>query len=348
MDAGNMKSARIQFWNLNEGTPCFAGAQPIFNVLGNISAPETVERLTYSLNGGPMNPVFFNSSNKSLPRLTYKGDFNIDTIRREQLQENNRLIVEAHFHNGQRVKNIVNFPAFFSQKKNAGFKLDLRNARYPQEIAQIVDGNWRIAKDENGERCIEITREAAGYDRIILFTDGDLDENYRIHCRMCVGSWLKSMQTAGLVFKWNPHLQGDGTCLPTQWTTGLGYFYSGCSGLRLRYGVDVHFNSKGEKLGDYVLADARLSSWRFFLSRIAKNTSNIESAFSQMTLGKQYHFCLELTKDIYSLTVWRTGCKKPSPQVTVRNPPPLIRRGAAGIIGYFCTMRIYEFEVESV
>jgi hypothetical protein len=208
-----------------------------------------------------------------------------------------------------------------------------------------VDGRWRVGGDDTGNRWLEIAEDDAGLDRVVLFGRDDLSAGYTIRARVLVTSWVGKPHNVGLLFKWNPHLQGDGTSLPSQWSTALGYFYSKCPGVRIRYGVDVHLDDNGRKVGDYVLAEARLSRWRALVGRTFRRIRG-SKIYSQLAPGVPYCFELRVGKAVHTLTVWKCGRRKPSPQVVVNNPHPYLESGAAGVIAHRCGVRVYEFEVE--
>ncbi|MGI9534500.1 MAG: hypothetical protein ACR2NW_06085, partial [Thermodesulfobacteriota bacterium] len=174
--------------------------------------------------------------------------------------------------------------------------------------------------------------------------------------RLSVTSWTHITHNVGLLFKWNPHLQGDGTNLPIQWSTGLGYYYSLSKGLRIRFGKDVHVDQKGNKQGDYILREKPLSYSRYFKGKLIKFSRFVmknekkslffgRNPFSQITPGIQYYFKLKVHPERYSLTVWEDGTVEPSPQLVVNEPIEVLPQGSVGIIAYNCGVRIYEFNV---
>jgi hypothetical protein len=337
----------LRFWNISEGVHCIAGVQRVFNILGNLKTSSLVNSLSYSLNNGPFIPVALNKTGMEGLRLERIGDFNIDTINCEQLNITNELRLRSHLLNGQIAERLIKFPVKFKagETKENGFKLNLTKIRQPQEVAQIVDGRWKVGRDRNGERCLEISDKDQGLDRVILFHIPTRNQGYKVRSRICVTSWNGELHNVGLVFNWRQHLQGDGTFLPSQWTTGLGYYYSNCKGLRIRMGRDVHINRNGLKVGDQILGEEVLSVHRYWLGRIVKKIYGFKMNFSQFAVGKQYIFELKMERDLYALTVWRAKKPKPPPQIIVNDPPKLLLPGALGIIAHRCGIKIFEFEV---
>jgi hypothetical protein len=336
----------IDLWNVRDGVPVYTGAQSVVNFLGRLRRPEEVGDLTYSLNGGPARPVFFKNSEAKANRLALPGDFNIDTIGRDQIQSDNTLVMTASLRNGDSVEQTWRFPSRPAGDHDKSFRLDLRGVEHSQQVSQMVDGRWRVGGEGEGKRWLEIAEEDAGLDRVILFGRDDLTTGYTIRARVLVTSWVGMPHNVGLLFKWNPHLRGDGTILPSQWSTALGYYYSNCPGIRIRYGVDVHVNADGQKIGDYVLAEAKLSRWRDLTGRLIKRFAGKERIFAQLAPGTPYCFELRIEEAVHTLTVWKCGRSKPSPQVVVENPTQYLKSGAAGIIAHRCGVRVYDFEVE--
>ncbi|NES68827.1 MAG: hypothetical protein F6K24_28175, partial [Okeania sp. SIO2D1] len=84
----------IEIWNIDTKTPCFVGAQKIFNIIGRLKKSDTIKKLFYALNKNPEKPVFFNKSNRPKRRLEKPGDFNIDTIEVTDLKKHNVLYLK--------------------------------------------------------------------------------------------------------------------------------------------------------------------------------------------------------------------------------------------------------------
>jgi len=336
----------IELFNVADGVPVYMGAQRIVNIVGHLHEPDSIESLAYSLNGGPERPVFFKVAGAVAQRLLHSGDFNIDTIGREQLRPDNTLVVTASLRDGGREERVWRFPAAAGDSP-PDYRLALHDVEHPQQVAQVVDGRWRVSGDATGDRWLEIAEEDAGLDRVILFGRDDLGTGYTIRARLMVTSWVGNLHNIGLLFKWNPHLQGDGTHLPSQWSTGLGYYYSHCPGLRIRYGVDVHTNAEGRKMGDHVLAEAPLSHWRYWARRLGRRFVGDRPGFEQVVPGVPYYFELRIEEGVHALTVWKAGRPKPRPRVVVNNPPQLLDQGAAGIIAHRCGVRVFDFAVET-
>ncbi|MGH7414243.1 MAG: hypothetical protein ACREKJ_08585 [Candidatus Rokuibacteriota bacterium] len=340
---------RLEVWNLTPGVTARVGAQAVFNVLGRVKAPGRTEHLWYRLNESPERKVFFNRGPRNAGRLERPGDFNIDTIDPGELKPWNWLrlgILDEAAREEQEYE--IGFPCSRLEDGAPRLRLDLEGIAHPQEVGQVVDGKWRVSRDERGRRCLEIRREDAGLDRIIVFGREDWTSSYEVTARLRVTAWTGVLHNVGLLFKWNAHLPGDGTWLPTQWSTGLAYYYSDCPGLRVRFGVDVHEDARGRKVGDYILKEAPLSSWRRWLATGARRVAPSSPWFPQVVAGRDYWFNARIRPDEYTLTVWKDGGRRPSPQVVVEAPTDRLPRGAVGLIAHRCGVRMYEFEVSGV
>jgi hypothetical protein len=350
----------IELWNLVDGIASKAGAQRIFNVVGRLKNPTQIEKLYYSLNGNPEKLVFFNSSTSVAERMENLGDFNIDTIELEDLQSNNTLVFRTIDRDRNETKHQVDFPISWFTEKSPSFKLNLEGIEHPQQVGQILEGKWSISRDDRtNEPFLEVSPEDAGYDKIMLFGRQDWTDGYEITARLCVTSILKDNHNCGVFFKFNPHLQGDGTCLPSQWSTGLGYYSSLSKGLRIRFGVDVHRDEQRKLHGSYILDEQVLEPFLYWkgkivrgihrrLGRINPRLGEVRKPMSQLVPGKQYCWKMIVDRDRYSFTVWEYGTKEPLPQTVANKPIDRLPQGCVGIGAYQCSLRLYEFNVSPI
>jgi hypothetical protein len=334
----------IQTWNLQEGVPVHASAQRVFNVVGRIDPVDAVKSLSYSLNQSPFRPVHFRRKEQMKEfRLIHPGDFNIDTIGRSKLAANNRLTLRASLKNGLEELKTVSFPRG-ERSVSTDWHLDLNGIEAVQQVAQIVDGNWTIGHDQRGD-FLQIRPEDAGYDRIILFGGDHYACDCSIELKLCVDSWRQPLHSAGIVFNWNPHKLGDGTCLPTQWTTGLANYDTRSHGIRLRTGHNVHTNHRGHKIGAHLLGESSLSLTKEWLHRLATRMGLTSHFFPQMQCGTLYTFQLDLQKQIYRLKAFKENQRRPQAQILVRNPQSSLPSGAFGVMVYQAAARIYDFKI---
>jgi hypothetical protein len=344
-------------WNLTPGQVARCGAVAIFNVVGTLRHPERVREFSYSLNGGPDTPIYVKRGNET-DRLSAPGDFNIDTISLSSLHEQNQLRFRVEREDRRTALIEIPFKARPFQTTSPDFTLDLSDTCAAEEAGQVVDGHWGVARDEKDRKCLEIAPERAGYDRIILFGRHDWTSGYEILARISVTA-ITGPHNVGLLFKWNPHEQGDGTWLPTQWSTGLGYYcsYGPDPGVRIRFGVDVHHNEAGAKVGDHLLGRAHLSQARFAWAQF-KRRFHPSSRESELVLNRDYFCRLKVHPDQYALTMWQAShdptswvgarMREPPPQVVIDNPVEMLPRGSVGIIVHHAGIRVYEFKVKPI
>lgn len=334
----------LTIWNLHAGVPLRFGAQDIVNIVGRLSRPAEVAEFCYSLNDAPKKPIAFRRTHDASLRLVREGDFNIDTIDCHDIRPRNTLTFFISRTDNTSRRYTIDFPARPLTPDAHSYSLDLQGVDHPQEVAQIVDGHWKVVYNSNGERCITIAPEDAGYDRIILFDGAGHAPRQHVRARLRVVDWTRRRHNVGLLFRWQSHAGGDGYDLPTRWSTGLGYYYSHSRGLMLRFGVDVHYDSNGVKLGDYCLADTVFSSWRHAVN-VAGKLARRAPVFPQLTAGREYFFELCDEPDYCSLTVWPVGREQPAPQLFVPDPPKLLPPGAFGVIAHYCSVEILDFEI---
>ena len=342
----------IEIWNLTPEIPVFTGAQKIFNIVGSLKNPQKISRLLYSLNGNSEKLVFFKNSERSSGRLQRLGDFNIDTIKNTELKSNNKLLLRLLYQDLTEKSYAIVFSSYFNNIKYPEFKLNWKEIKYPEQVGQFIDGKWQLVCDEQGKSCLEISQEDTGHDRIILFGHHQWTHSYEIRAKLSITQLSDTMYNLGLLFKWNEHLQGDGTWLPTQWSTGLGYYCSYSPGLRLRFGVDVHWDERGNKLGDYVLQEKPFSPYRYYLGklfrRLLRKKAHLNPFAEQILTNRQYYFRLLVKPQKYALTVWEAGKKEPRPQLIVPYPSDKLPQGSVGIIAHNCGVRVYEYQVTPV
>jgi hypothetical protein len=348
------QSDDIEVWNLNPNVTALTGSQRIFNVVGKLKDPERTKNLFYSLNGGPEHKVFFNRSRKDSERLENVGDFNIDSIKSDTLKSINLLTFRVVQANNQEKICQIEFPTQKFSETEPIYTLDLRNVNYPQQVGQIVDGKWQVDKNQFGEPCLEIKELDAGYDRIILFGRHDWTTGYEVITRLCVKKWTGIREHGlGIGFKWNPHLQGNGDCLPLQWNTGLGLYYfpktlSLKPGVRISLSVDVHFDTDSNYVGETILSQGVFSFWRWAYGTLKAHVFRMKYPPGQITIGKHHWVKLLVQPSRYEFTVWKSGEKEPLPQVIASDPNEQLIQGSVAIIAHHCALRVYELIIKPI
>jgi len=341
---------QIHLWNVHDGVTALVGAQQRFNIVGRIEHPVETLALDARLNGGPWFPIAVNLTGRPrAARLPAAGDFNIDAINVEDLQPSNVLEVRQTRTDGKKFATRVRFDIRRTDPTDHRFTLSLRPGEI-EEFGQVVDGGWRVVRDEDG-LSLGISRETAGYDRIVLFGDRRWTTGYEIEACLTVDEWTHCVHNVGLLFKWNPHRAGTGAELPVTWSTGLAYYASSSPGLRLRFGVNVTY-SNGVRHGDYVLQERPRAWWTRIPRRataVVWYVSRRRWVLSQLRPGIRYRFHARVDPSAYTLSVWRDGRRAPrSPQLLVHTPPELLERGAVGLIAENAVVRLHQFSVHPV
>lgn len=335
----------FEIWNLSDAGTARNGALDIFNIVGRVKQPETVRELRYRLNNRPSMPVYFNRTAKRDGRLQRSGDFNIDTIRSADLQAENHLDLTVARTGGKESTQTVGFSCRLIETGETCFALNLDGIAAAEEIGQIVDGRWSVSRDEAGRPCLEVEPAHAAYDRIIAFGSRKWTTDYEIFARLSVTD-LRGLHNVGLLFKLNPHLAGDGTSLPSQWSSGLGYYrsYAPGAGLSIRFGVDVTVDDRGQQHGNYVLKHTPFRPLRRLSTRLMKK-ARLSKHVSELSLHRDYCFRMRVTGSAYVLSVWPADRREPAPQLVVENPVDRLPRGCVGILAHRAAVRLYEFEV---
>lgn len=241
------------------GTP-----QPMVNILGNVSSPNGVQSVAYSLNGGPDVPLTLGPDHF---RLANTGDFNVDLYFSSLVPGANELVLRAFDSFGRlstRTLSIIN-------SQGASWPLpytaDWSTANNVNDIAQVVDGHWVI--DGDSARALDI-----GYDRLVAI--GDLSwQTYEVTVPITIYSideggysWPSNGPGVGVLCRWPGHSDDGrqpisgvyplGAIGMYRWTTSYerfeifgneGYILaSDPSSLTLEFGVTYNFKMRAETL----------------------------------------------------------------------------------------------------
>ena len=127
------------------------------NVLGNVSDPEGIASLSYSLNDGLSTALTIGTDDY---RLASNGDFNVE-IDRSILQVGvNTLVITAVDNLGYFTAETVTVNYDNGNVWPTPYLTDWASAENIQDVAQVVDGNWILTS--TGVRTAEV-----GYDRLI-------------------------------------------------------------------------------------------------------------------------------------------------------------------------------------
>lgn len=131
------------------------------NIPGRVSNRSDLSSLSYSLNGGPLQPL---SIGPTRYRLASAGDFNIEIDHAELSSESNSIEIVALDNAGHQFTERVNVRCERERVWPLPHETDWSAVPSIQEAAQVVDGLWRL----EGE---SIRSREMGYDRLIAIGD---------------------------------------------------------------------------------------------------------------------------------------------------------------------------------
>jgi hypothetical protein len=342
-----IETDQLEVWNLSRGLVARSGAVETFNVVGRLKAPRSVASFSYRLNDGPETPIFFVANGSNSGRLRDAGDFSIDTISLRDLAPENLLRLRIVREGGAEHEEQIRFRHRPFEQREPRFRLDLDGINAAEQVGQVVEGPWRVSADADGRPCLEIAPQDAGYDRIILFGREDWSTGYEVRTRFTV-TRITGHHNIGVIFKCNPHGRGDGTSLPTTWSTGLGYYcsYGRDAGIRLRFGVRVRIDDSGTKHGEYLMAHRPLTSRRRVMINHIADRMRLTRKATELRLHQEYALRVRVHPRQYALTVWKADMPEPEPQLPVNEPVERLSTGAVGILAHRVGVRVHEFEVE--
>jgi len=139
------------------------------NVLGNISAEESITETSYQLNDQAT--VGF-SVGSDLHRLAGDGDFNIDLDRSLLREGANQLVITARDETGRSTEANVTLLYESGHTWPLPFSIDWSEVDRLQDVAEVIDGHWEITPGG-------LSNRDNYYDRVVGFGD-DSWSNYEV------------------------------------------------------------------------------------------------------------------------------------------------------------------------
>ncbi len=132
------------------------------NVLGHVAAAGEIQTLTYRLNGGRPQPLSFAEDKK---RLARDGDFNVEILRSDLRDGDNRVVLEAVDRSGAVARHEVRVD--YDAGADAWplpYTIDWSTVKRIEDVTQVTDGKWELTAD--GIRSVQ-----RYYDRAFAFGD---------------------------------------------------------------------------------------------------------------------------------------------------------------------------------
>lgn len=177
------------------------------NIMGNVSGPNPITSLTYTLNGGPSIPLQIGPDDR---RKAEPGDFNIELDYTKLNNGANTVFILAQDSTGAADQTTVTVdyqsngtpwtPQTFTYNWNTGSKVN--------DVGQVVDGKWEIVGNE-------IWASVFDFDRLVAL--GDLSwRDYTVTVPVRVEAIDESGFPApsngpgvGVMVRWNGHYDND-------------------------------------------------------------------------------------------------------------------------------------------
>jgi hypothetical protein len=184
------------------GTP-----QRWVNVLGRIAEPERVSELTYKLNTDP-EQLFTLGPDRH--RLANPGDFNIEIDCSDLKNSQYNLSITAEYNNHHKEEKNVTLNITKDRTWPLPYRINWAQAKSISDVAQVVDGLWRLTPQ--GVRVIE-----PYYDRVIAlgdlsWTDYEICTTVTFHGmrlpNKSVGDGGANVIHAALAVRWPGHDNG--------------------------------------------------------------------------------------------------------------------------------------------
>lgn len=175
--------------------------QKWINILGNVSDSDTVQSLSYTLNGG--NSVSL-SIGRDHRRLEHQGDFNIDIDKDLLTDGANQVVITAIDKLGATSSKSITLINSSGREWDPNYEISWDTVTNIQNVVQVVDGKWE--KTTNGLKIME-----TGYDRLVAI--GDLKwKEYEIAVPVTIHSLDPSLGLyggkiygLGVLMRWTGH-----------------------------------------------------------------------------------------------------------------------------------------------
>ncbi len=177
--------------------------QPWANLLGNVSDPDGVQWLSYTLNGGGSRSLSLGPDSR---RLQYPGDFNADIKLTDLVVGTNTVVFTAVDAGGARSTRTVTVRRVAATPPGMAFTQSWSQTASLDSQVTVVDGHWQV--NSGGVR---VAPGATGYDRVLAlgdqsWTDYEVTVPVTVHgFGPAAGSYLSGAPLVGLAMRWQGH-----------------------------------------------------------------------------------------------------------------------------------------------
>ncbi|NIO70361.1 MAG: hypothetical protein GTN71_15375, partial [Anaerolineae bacterium] len=259
------------------------------NILGNVSDPDGVVSLTYSLNGGPELPL---SMGPDTRRLESEGDFNVDIAYAALNPGLNQVVITAIDELDNTAVETVTVEYVSGNVWPETYSIDWSSVADIPDVAQIVDGLWTLEADS-------IRPAILGYDREIAIGDVTWDD-YEVTVPITIYDIDESGYDppssgpmVGILMRWTGHTDDP----VSGWQPKSGYLPLGAIGM---------YHWKNDALGD------RLQITGNEDTVVAEDTSGRKLEYGVPYVFKMHVETITGPLGLYSFKVWEEGQPEPS------------------------------------
>jgi uncharacterized repeat protein (TIGR02543 family) len=176
------------------------------NILGNVSSAAPLASLTYSLNGGPAQPLTVGANGS---RLAQAGDFNIELDYTDLLAGNNTVVITATDQSaGVSNANVtVSYQGGGLTWPAGTYVTNWSTATKVNDVAQVVDGQWVIDAGKARPTVFD-------FDRLVAI--GDISwRDYTVTVPITVHSINTNKSPGiGLLVRWQGHYDAENGVRP--------------------------------------------------------------------------------------------------------------------------------------
>jgi hypothetical protein len=182
------------------------------NILGNVSDPNGIKSLTYTLNTGTAQTLWVGENQF---RLVAPGDFNVEIDYASLIPGSNTVAITAVDNLNNSTTHIVTLTYVAGTTWPLSYAIDWSTVSNIQSVAQIVDGMWQI---QGGV----LRNTQIGYDRLITIGDRNTWNDYEVTLEATLNATdCHDFGAPAIVVGWKGHTTLQyGVPLPDQPRTG--------------------------------------------------------------------------------------------------------------------------------